>query len=147
MYWNLIICSFCFSVIKLNNNIRCIETNPARNHLLPRHQLNNNIICIETIIFDFFSTKSMWLNNNIRCIETTWDFGGQRGNWVKQQHKMYWNNVFHYLITTILQVKQQHKMYWNCTMLLATFSPCLLNNNIRCIETELIAPLKLLYSC
>ena len=34
-------------------------------------------------------------------------------NFVKQQHKMYWNELSAKKYMGVFGVKQQHKMYWN----------------------------------
>ena len=135
MYWNKALFCILNSFDMLNNNIRCIETTYFLSFAKPcyvkqQHKMYWNAL-IEIASADWFM-----LNNNIRCIETSTLPLGYRMNKVKQQHKMYWNMPLYILLDTQPLVKQQHKMYWNCFSKSMSLIKSMLNNNIRCIETD-----------
>ena len=156
MYWNIIYVG-CLSVrTKLNNNIRCIETEFTKTGILIAKVLNNNIRCIETFVanrgiknhrvkqqhkmywnwlFKTVAWNSVELNNNIRCIETYCSICYQSRILVKQQHKMYWNETYGESKGNGSELNNNIRCIETYHLGSIESSYCLLNNNIRCIET------------
>ena len=54
----------------------------------------------------------------------------------KLQHEMYWNRQETLFANNHWPDKLQHEMYWNCRPLFFKSVWCMINYNMRCIETK-----------